>query len=50
MQIIITAIILFLALLYAVWRIFRALESDSDPCYDCKLKKNCQKFGQSKEK
>jgi len=50
MQIIITAIVIFCALAYAAWRIYRALRSDADPCSGCELKKNCEKFGQSKKK
>ena len=50
MQIIVTVIVLFCALSYAAWRIFRALKGDADPCSGCELKKNCQKFGQSKKK
>jgi hypothetical protein len=49
-QTILTAIVLLLALSFAVWRIFRAFRGDSDPCSCCELKKNCKKFGQSKEK
>ena len=50
MQITITVIVLLGALSYAAWRIYMTLKSDGDPCSGCKLKKNCQKFGQSKEK
>ena len=48
MQLILTAIILFLALGYAFWRIYDAFRADGDPCKGCELKKNCKKFGQSK--
>jgi hypothetical protein len=50
MQIIVVISVVACALSYAAWRIFRALKSDGDPCSCCELKKNCQKFGQSKEK
>jgi hypothetical protein len=45
-----TVIIVFLAMGYASWRIYEALKPDGDPCKGCQLKKNCQKFGHSKEK
>ena len=50
MQISITVLVLFGALSYASWRLYKALRSDADPCSGCELKKNCQKFGQSKKK
>jgi uncharacterized protein (UPF0179 family) len=50
MQITIVILVVASALTYASWRIYKALKGDADPCSDCKLKKNCQKFGQSKEK
>jgi len=48
MQYLITAIILFCALGYALWRIYKAFRDKESPCKDCELKKNCKKFGQSK--
>ena len=50
LQTILTTIVIFCALIYAAFRVFRAFKSGADPCLDCKLKKNCQKFGQSEEK
>jgi hypothetical protein len=50
MQIWITAIIVFVAVGYALWRIGKAVRDRKSPCDDCPMKKNCQKFGQSKEK
>ena len=49
-QFVAVVLILLVAVIYASWRIYRALRSDSDPCSGCELKKNCQKFGQSKKK
>jgi hypothetical protein len=49
-QFYITFCAIFLAIGYAVWRIYRVVRGDADPCSDCELKKNCKKFGQSKEK
>ena len=43
-----TAIILFCALSYAFWRIYKAFHDKESPCKDYKIKKNCKKFGQSK--
>ena len=50
MQITITVIVLLGALSYAAWRIYGVLKDNANPCSGCELKKNCQKFGQSKEK
>jgi len=49
MQLFLTAIILILALGYASWRIYDALRANGNPCKDCKLKKNCKKFGDIKD-
>ena len=50
MQAIITAIILFCALCYTLWRIYKAFKRDEDPCCCCEQKKNCKKFGSVREK
>ena len=50
MQDIITFIVVAAAVLYTSWRIYTTLRGESDPCDGCELKKNCRKFGQSKEK
>ena len=47
-QTILTIVILTVAASYASWRVYRVLRADNGPCYDCQLKKNCKKFGQSK--
>ena len=47
MQIIATIVILGAAIAYAGWAVARAIRR-KDPCADCELKKNCKKFGQSK--
>ena len=48
MQILIVFTVIFLAVIYAGWRIYGALKPDEEPCKGCELKKNCKKFGQSK--
>jgi len=45
-----TIIIIVAAAGYALWRLFQAFRGKGDPCQCCDLKKNCQKFCQSKEK
>ena len=39
-----TAIILFCALSYAFWRIYKAFHDKESPCKDCELKKKLQKI------
>ena len=43
-------VIILMAIGYAGWRIFEVLKPGGDPCQNCEMKKNCKKFGQSKEK
>ncbi|MDE6647705.1 MAG: hypothetical protein K2K03_07755 [Prevotella sp.] len=50
MQTTLVFIILIAAVAYASVRIVSVLKGTTDPCKDCELKKNCQKFGHSKEK
>ena len=50
MQLTVVILVVACALAYAAWHIYRVLRGDANPCCNCKLKKNCQKFGQSKEK
>ena len=50
MQTILVILFLFLAVGYVFLRIFRIVKGTADPCEVCVLKKNCKKFGQSKEK
>jgi hypothetical protein len=37
------------AVAYAAVRIFRSFQGADDPCSGCEMKKNCKKFGRSKE-
>jgi len=48
MQIVLSIIVVMGAVGYASWRVYRVFRKDGDPCEDCQLKKNCQKFGGSK--
>lgn len=50
MQTTLVFIILIATVAYASMRIISVLKGNTDPCKGCELKKNCQKFGQSKEK
>lgn len=50
MQTTLVFIIIIAAVAYASVRIISVLKGHTDPCKDCELKKNCQKFGRSKEK
>ncbi len=43
-------LVLALSVAYAFWRVFKTLRGGNDPCETCELKKNCKKFGKSKEK
>ena len=49
MQLILTAIILFGALSYAIWRIYDVFHDVDGPCKACKLKKKKKKFGDIKD-
>jgi len=42
--------VVLMAMAWASWRVYRLLNGQNDPCEGCELKKNCQKFGGSKEK
>jgi hypothetical protein len=48
-QLCLVVLILAGAIGYAGWRIYQALQPSGDPCRGCELKKNCKKFGQSKD-
>lgn len=50
MQTTLVFIIIIIAVAYVSVRIISVLKGHTDPCKDCELKKNCQKFGRSKEK
>lgn len=56
MQIIFVYIIIALSVSYIVWRVYKAIRADDNPCRGCdgcalrdiKNKKDCEKFGRKK--
>jgi hypothetical protein len=50
MQQAIVIIILILAVVYAAWRIYRALTNDNEACEGCALAENCMKKKKSRRK
>ena len=48
MQTVLTALVLLVVFGLAARDVYTLLRGDGDPCNGCSLKKNCQKFGQSK--
>ena len=49
-ELVIVIVVLIGAVSYTAWRFYQVLKAKESPCEHCELKKNCKKFGQSKEK